>query len=66
MNGNFEDGYVDVGTVDEASSIATAVRASVKNPADRPPELAIEEASEIEHDPALVDSGFSFFPSQYA
>jgi hypothetical protein len=71
--GFFKNIYVDAGTADEASSIAIsriaadpAFRASVKNPPDRPPELAIEEANEIEHDPALVDSGFTFFPSQYA
>jgi hypothetical protein len=58
--GFFKNIYVDAGAAD------AAFRASVKNPPDRPPELAIEEANEIEHDPALVDSGFSFFPSQYA
>jgi hypothetical protein len=71
--GFFKNVYVDAGTADEASSIAisriaadSAFRASVKNPADKPPELSIEEANEIDPDPALTDSGFSFFPSQNA
>jgi hypothetical protein len=68
--GFFKNIYVNAGDADEASSIAISriaadadFRASVKNPADKPPELAIEEANEIEADPALVDSGFTFFPS---
>lgn len=71
--GFFKNVYVDAGTADEASSIAISriaadpqFRASVKNPADKPPELSIEEANEIEHDSSLVDSGFTYFPSQNA
>ncbi len=71
--GFFKNVYVNAGDADEASSIAISriaadadFRASVKNPADKPPELAIEEANEIVPDPALVDSGFTFFPSQTA
>jgi hypothetical protein len=71
--GFFKNLYIDAGDADEASSIAISriaadpdFRASVKNPADKPPELAIEEANEIDHDPKLVDSGFTFFPSQNA
>lgn len=70
--GFFKNVYVDAGTADEASSIAISriaadpsFRASVKNPADKPPELSIEEANEIDPDPALVDSGFTFFPSEH-
>ncbi len=69
--GFFKNVYVDAGTADEASSIAIsriaadpAFRASVKNPADKPPELSIEEANEIDADPALVDSAFTYFPSE--
>lgn len=69
--GFFKNIYVDAGTADEASSIAISriaadpgFRASVKNPADKPPELSIEEANEIEQDTSLVDSAFTFFPSQ--
>ena len=71
--GFFKNIYVDAGTDDEASSIAISriaadpqFRASVKNPADNPPELSIEEANEIEADATLADSGFTFFPSQNA
>jgi hypothetical protein len=71
--GFFKNIYVDAGTADEASSIAIsriaadpAFRASVKNPADKPPELSIEEANEIDPDPSLADSAFTFFPSQNA
>lgn len=69
--GFFKNVYVDAGTADEASSIAISriaadpsFRASVKNPADKPPELSIEEANEIEHDAALVDSAFTYFPTE--
>jgi len=69
--GFFKNVYVDAGTADEASSIAISriaadpsFRASVKNPADKPPELSIEEANEIEHDASLVDSAFTYFPTQ--
>jgi hypothetical protein len=69
--GFFKNIYVDAGTSDEASSIAisriaadASFRSMVKNPADKPPELSIEEANEIDHDASLVDSGFTFFPSQ--
>lgn len=71
--GFFKNIYVDAGSADEASSIAIsriaadpAFRASVKNPADKPAELSIEEANEIEHDANLADSGFTFFASQNA
>jgi hypothetical protein len=71
--GFFKNIYVDAGTADEASSIAISriaadpdFRALVKNPADKPPELSIEEANEIEHDANLADSGFAFFASQNA
>lgn len=71
--GFFKNIYVDAGTADEASSIAVsriaadpAFRAMVKNPADKSPEISIEEANEIDHDPALVDSGFTFFPAEQA
>ncbi len=69
--GFFKNVYVDAGTADEACSIAIsriaadpAFRASVKNPADKPPELSIEEANGIEHDAALVDSAFTYFPTE--
>jgi hypothetical protein len=69
--GFFKNVYVDAGTADEASSIAISriaadplFRASVKNPADKPPELSIEEANEIEHDAGLVDSAFTYFPTE--
>lgn len=68
--GFFKNIYVDAGTAEEASSIAVsriaadpAFRASVKNPTDKPPEISIEDASEIQPDPSLVDSAFTFFPS---
>lgn len=71
--GFFKNVYVNAGDADEASSIAVSriaadaeFRASVKNPADKPPEISIEEANEIEPDANLVDSGFTFFPSQNA
>lgn len=71
--GFFKNVYVDAGTADEASSIAVSriaadatFRAMVKNPADKPPEISIEEANEIQPEPNLVDSGFSFFPSANA
>jgi len=70
--GFFKNVYVDAGTADEASSIAISriasdpsFRASVKNPADKPPELSIEEANEIEHDAQLVDSAFTYFPAEF-
>lgn len=71
--GFFKNVYIDAGTADEASSIAVSriaadpeFRSSVRNPADKPPEISIEEANEIEHDPALTDSAFTYFPSQNA
>ncbi len=69
--GFYKNAYVEAGSADEATSIAitrtcadAVFRASVKNPADQPPELNIEEINEIEHDAALVDSNFVYFPEE--
>lgn len=69
--GFYRNVYVEAGTEDEAASIAVTrtcadpvFRAAVKNPADQPPELNIEEINEIPLDTALVDSGFTYFPEE--
>ncbi len=69
--GFYKNVYVEAGGEDEATSIAITrtcadpvFRASVKNPAGKPPELNIEEINEIAHEPSLVDSAFTYFPAE--
>jgi hypothetical protein len=65
----FKNVYVEADTADEAEGFAVqrvvtdaAFRASVKNPADKPPTLSIAETNPIEKNPALVDGDFQYFP----
>jgi hypothetical protein len=65
----FKNVYVEADTADEAEGFAVqrvvtdpAFRASVKNPADKPPTLSIAETNPIEKNAALVDSDFQYFP----
>ena len=71
--GFYKNVYAEARNADEASSIAVTrtcadpeFRMRVKNPADNPPALNIEEITEIEKDTALADSGFVFFPDESA
>ena len=71
--GFYKNIYTEAATADEASDIAISracadpsFRASVKNPADQPPAMNIEEITEIEKDTSLADSAFVFFPDETA
>ena len=64
----FKNVYVEADNADEAEGFAIqrvvtdqAFRASVKNPADKPPTLSIAETNPIEKNPALTDSDFQYF-----
>ena len=71
--GFYKNIYTEAPNADEASNIAISracadpsFRASVKNLADKPPAMNIEEITEIEKDTSLVDSAFVFFPDDSA
>jgi len=61
--------YVQSETADSACEYAVKqaisdpeFRASVRNPADKPPAMNVEDCSEIEKDPDLQDSPFIYTP----
>ena len=71
LMGFYKNVYTEASSADEASSIAVKrtcadpeFRMRVKNLADNPPALNIEEVTEIEKDATLADSGFVFFPDE--
>ena len=69
--GFYKNIYVEAPSADEAETLAIRrlssnpeFRSSVRNPADKPPALNIEETTEIEPDASLKDSDFVFFPDE--
>lgn len=63
--------YVEAESPEAAEQIAIRrmstdpdFRLSVKNPADKPPELNIEEVAAIDADPSLKDSDFVYYPDE--
>jgi hypothetical protein len=69
--GFFKNVYVEASDDDEASNFAVKhmcadpdFRAMVRNPPENPPEINIEEITEIAKDPTLKDSGFVYFPAE--
>ena len=61
--------YVQSETADSACEYAVKqaisdleFRASVRNPADKPPAMNVEDCAEIEKDPELQDSPFIYTP----
>jgi hypothetical protein len=71
--GFYKNVYAAAPSSDEAIDIAIAracadpsFRASVKNPADQPPAMNVEEITEIDRDDSLLDSEFVYFPDQDA
>jgi hypothetical protein len=69
--GFYKNFYVEADNADQAEQAAIrrltgdpGFRAMVRNPPDQPPELNIEETTEIAPGHSLKDSDFVFFPEE--